>query len=333
MWDESKCNLCGDCLVKCLYVDYDRDKAVAEIEALKEGKPAEILSRCITCCGCREYCPTGADPFDLICKMQEKTGAFPIPEAAVERFERRFQDPSEVIPGDPDLPVLSLCVTERYLPEDILDSQLFRGLSVVKGGEYCCPIGYVHIGKESGAAKSAPGFIERLAKLGKEIIFLHDDCYASVHVKIQDYNLKAPFGYRHLFQHLYDYLTRHRDRITGLHRKIAYQRPCSSRYVPEKDVLLDRIFQLIEVERVPRKYDGESALCCTAPIIPVYPELAVEVQNRNVRDAIAHGAEALITLCPLCDRVLKRPASQHGLPNMHIIELCRIALGEKPWPA
>jgi len=28
MWDASKCNLCGDCLVKCLYVDYDKDKAV-----------------------------------------------------------------------------------------------------------------------------------------------------------------------------------------------------------------------------------------------------------------------------------------------------------------
>ncbi|MFQ5925286.1 MAG: heterodisulfide reductase-related iron-sulfur binding cluster [Dehalococcoidia bacterium] len=333
MWDESKCNLCGDCLVRCLYVGYDRDKAVAEIEALMEGKPAEILGRCITCCGCREYCPTGADPFDLICKMQEKMGAFPIPEAAAALFERRLQDPSEVLPGDPDRPVLSLWITERNLPEDILDSEQFRGLTVVKGGEYCCPIGYVHIGKESGVAKSAPGFIDRLARLGKEIIFLHDDCYASVHAKIRDYDLKAPFDYMHLFQYLYDYLRRHQDRVTPIRKKIAYQRPCSSRYVPEKDALLGQILQLIGVERVPRKYDGEDALCCTAPIIPVYPELAAEVQDKNVRDAIAHGAEALITLCPLCDRVLKRPASRLGLPNMHITQLCRIALGEKSWPA
>jgi len=58
MWDGSKCDLCGDCLVKCLYVDYDKDKAVAEIKALMEGKKAEILSKCVTCCACREYCPT-----------------------------------------------------------------------------------------------------------------------------------------------------------------------------------------------------------------------------------------------------------------------------------
>ena len=43
MWDASKCNLCGDCLVKCRYVDYDRDKAVSEIRLLMEGKAADIV--------------------------------------------------------------------------------------------------------------------------------------------------------------------------------------------------------------------------------------------------------------------------------------------------
>jgi len=38
MWDASKCNFCGDCLVKCLYVDYDKDRAVSEIKLLMEGK-------------------------------------------------------------------------------------------------------------------------------------------------------------------------------------------------------------------------------------------------------------------------------------------------------
>lgn len=332
MWDESKCNLCGDCLARCLYIGYDRDKAVAEMEALREGKAAEVLTRCTTCGACRESCPTGADPFDLICKMQEKMNAFPISEASIALFERRFQDPSELIPGDPDLPALSLCTIERYLPQDILKSQLFKGLTVVKGGEYNCPIGYVHIGKQSGVLKNAPRFIDNLSSLGKEIILFHDDCYATVHVKIREYDLQVPFKYQHLFEYLGSYLKKCQSRITRLKRRIAYQRPCSSRFTPEKDALLEGIFQLIGVERVPRKYDRDSALCCTAPIIPVFPELAAEVQDKNVRDAMAHGAEALITLCPLCDRVLTRPTSRLGLTKMHITELCRIALGEKPWP-
>ena len=46
MFDRSKCDLCGDCLVECLYVSYDRDKAVQEMTALIEDKQAEILKEC-----------------------------------------------------------------------------------------------------------------------------------------------------------------------------------------------------------------------------------------------------------------------------------------------
>lgn len=332
MWDASKCNLCGDCLVKCLYVGYDRDQAVADITALMNGKRAEILSNCITCCGCREYCPTGADPFDLICKMQEKTGAFPISEAGLASFERVFETPSEVIPGEPDKPALSLCVVGPMLPEGALDGQLFQGMTVVKGGDYFCLIGYVHVGKETPIERKAQRFIDNMGSLGKEIIFLHDDCYAMVHTKVRDYGINVPFKYMHLFEYMRDYLREHRGSITRLGRTVAYQRPCSSRYTPEKDALVDEIFELIGVERPPRKYEREAALCCTTPVIRIFPELAAEIQTKNVRDAIECGAEALITLCPLCDRVLRRPTSQLGLTKIYITDLCRIALGEKPWP-
>ena len=46
MWDASKCNLCGDCLIRCRYVDYDKDKAVVEIKLLMEGEEADILNKC-----------------------------------------------------------------------------------------------------------------------------------------------------------------------------------------------------------------------------------------------------------------------------------------------
>jgi len=332
MWDASKCDLCGDCLVRCLYVDYDKDKAATDIKLLMEGKEADILSKCITCCACREYCPTGADPHDLICRMQEKTGAFPISEDDLAAALQALELPSEVIAGDTDKPVLSLCTMERYIPEGIFDGQLFQGMTVVKGGDYYCLIGWVHSALESPIEKYAQRFIDNIASLGKDIIFLHDDCYAMVHSKIKDYGITAPFKYMHLFEYLRDYLREHQNSITPLGKKVAYHRPCASRYTPEKDSLLDEIFELVGVERPPRKYERETAFCCTAPIIRVYPELAVEIQEKNVKDAIDCGADAIITLCPVCDRVLRRPTSQLGLTEIHIIDLCRIALGEKLWP-
>lgn len=333
MWDASKCDLCGDCLVKCVYVDYDKDKAVAEIKALMEAKQADILSNCITCCACREYCPTGADPYDLICKMQEKTGTFPISEDALALFERSLEIPSELILGDPDKPVLSLCVMERMIPEGALDSQLFQGMTVVKGREYFCLIGYVHVGKESPIERNAQKFIDKMASLGKDIVFLHDDCYAMVHAKVKDYDITAPFKYMHLFEYLRNYLRDHQRSITKLGKKVAYQRPCASRYTPEKDVFLDEIFELIGVERPPRKYEWETALCCTGAIINVWRDRAIEIQAKNIGDAIECGADAIVTLCPMCDRVLRRPTSQRGFNKIFITDLCRIALGEKPWPA
>ena len=79
-------------------------------------------------------------------------------------------------------------------------------------------------------------------------------------------------------------------------------------------------------------YEREAALCCTAPIIRLKPDMAVEFQEKNVRDAIDCGADALITLCPVCDRVMRRPTGQLGLTKTYITDLCRIALGEKVWP-
>ena len=332
MWDASKCDLCGDCLVKCLYVDYDKDKAATEIKALMEGKDADILHRCITCCACREYCPTGADPFDLILRMMEKTKSFPIGDEAAAMFDMVFNVPSELVPGDPDKPVLSLCTMGPMIPEGALDGQLFKGMTVAKGGEYFCLIGYVHVAKESPIEKGAQKFIDKMAGLGKDIVFLHDDCYAMVHAKVKDYGITVPFKYMHLFEYLRNYLRDHQSSIIRLNKKVAYQRPCASRYTPEKDVFLDEIFELIGVERPPREYERETAFCCTGAIINVWRDQAVEIQAKNIDDAMACGADAIITLCPMCDRVLRRPTSQRNFNKVFVTDLCRMALGEKPWP-
>lgn len=331
MWDASKCDLCGDCLTRCLYVNYDKKQASSEIQALMDGKEAGILGKCVTCCACREYCPTGADPFDLILKMLEKTKAYPISAEGVNMFGLAPTIPSQVIAGDPGKPVLSLCVMQ--LPDGTIGGQMFDGMTIAKGGDFFCYIGYVHAGLESPVARNAQKFIDNVASLGKEIVFLHDDCYAMVDAKVKDYGIKVPFKYMHLLEYMRNYLRDNRSKITRLGVKVAYQRPCASRYTPEKDVFVDEIFELIGAERPARKYERESALCCTGAFVKVYPQLAAEVQAKNVDDALQSGADALVTLCPMCDRVLRRPTTERGLRKIYITDLCRMALGEKAFPA
>jgi Fe-S oxidoreductase len=338
MWDASKCDLCGDCLVQCRYVDYDKDKAESEMKLLMEGKAADILSSCITCNACYEVCPTGADPVDLIGKMQEKIGSpiaeysKPFLEGLAKVLEEGNGD-SEFIEGHPDKPVLSFDSFEfKLFPKGTLDSKLFEGMSVVRGSQYMSLVGLVHMGGASFAEKYARKVIDRFAKLGKDIVYIHNEGYALAHLKSKELGIEVPYNYVHLFDYLRKFFRTHQQNITKLNKKIAYQTNCANRWLPEQDGWLNEILGLIGVQRVERKYEGKNALCCSAPIIRTNKTLAVRIQEDNVRDAINSGADAMVTICPMCDWALRRPTSELGLPKIFITDLCRMAIGEVAWP-
>jgi Fe-S oxidoreductase len=238
-----------------------------------------------------------------------------------------------LIPGNLDKPVLSLDAFRfDEFPEGTFDSQLFKGLTIVRGGEYASLSGYVHMGGESLVGKYGQRVLNNLAKLSKDIVYIHNEGFALAHVRAREYGFQVPFKYMHLFEYLRNYLKAHQNNITKLGKKVAYHANCATRWIPEYDAFLDEVFELIDVERPSRKYERANAVCCTAPLIYVNRELAVDIQKKNFEDAIACGADAIITSCPVCNRVFRRPSLQFGLPNIFITDLCRIALGERPWP-
>jgi Fe-S oxidoreductase len=339
MWDASKCNLCGECLVKCRYVDYEKDRAIAEIKLLIAGRDAEILRKCTTCMACNDYCPMGADPSNLIFRMQERIGTCPVSlvgKPVLEAYAKALEgqeDPGELIPGDPDRPALSLdSFRFDHFPEGTFDSQLFTGMTIVRGGEYWSLVGFVHMGGESFVGRYGQRVLDRLASLGKDIVYMHNEGFVLAHIKAKELGFIVRFRYMHLFEYLRDYLRDHRCDVTRLGKKVAYQANCATRWIPEYDSFLDEIFELVGVERPRRKYERLDALCCSAPLIYVDRELAVDIQKKNFEDAVECGADAIITSCPVCDGVLRRPSAQFGLPKIFITDLCRIALGEKTWP-
>ena len=284
MWYEEKCELCGECLVRCQYVDYDEEKAITQIKELMEGKPAEILKQCVTCCACNEYCPTGANPFDLINRLQEVHGSLPIPEKMRKFMDAGVTAPSALTKGDPSKPVLSLCVMDPFLPADAVGGGMFEGMTVVKGGDYFCYLGYVHIGMDSPLEANAKRFVDALASIGaEEIVFLHADCHAMMS-KMPEYGIEVPFKVTHLIEYMRDYLREHADAIEPLGRKIAYQRPCASRYSPEIETVLDDMFERIGVERVARKYDRDSARCCGGLFSRIYHHSCC-LMSENTRKA------------------------------------------------
>ena len=340
MWDAAKCDLCGDCLVKCRYVDYDKEKAAREIKLLMEGKAADILDRCITCNACFQYCPTGADPADLIYKMIEKIGTGslvttfkPFIDSVTRAFEEG-SDGGQVIAGEPDKPVLSFdSFVFKQFPQGTLESRMFRGMTVVRGKRYASLVGMGHMGGASLAERYGQKVIEGFAHLGKDIVYIHNEGYVLAHVKAKELGINVPYKYMHLFEYMRDYLRSNKNDITMLNKKVAYQPNCAVRWIPEQNIWLDEILELIGVERVSRKYEGLNALCCGGPALAVNKDLGLNMQKENIKDALDNHAEAMIIICPMCDAMMHDQISKAGLPKIFITDLCRMALGEISWPA
>jgi Fe-S oxidoreductase len=327
MFIRENCNLCGDCLERCPYVEYDHDTAVEQFRRLADGETPPIVSQCVTCLACNQICPTGANPFDLILERQEQTGILNIPEQNTQLFRNMPTAPSEVIHGDVGKPTLSLCCVGDLLP-GLFDGPLFEGLTILKGGDYFCNVGWVHLGAATPVREGALRFANNIALAHiNEVVFYHDDCYALATSLLKEYGIEPNFRPLHIIEYLLDYVHAHADSAEPLGLKVAYQQPCASRYTPWKDQWLDELFSLIGVERVGRAYDREAALCCGSPLMPRDRERAAEVKQRNIDDAVAHGAHAMAYLCPLCVLNLRKPAEAAGLENHHLIELVKWSLG------
>ena len=160
------------------------------------------------------------------------------------------------------------------------------------------------------------------------MICFHDDCYAMLAALAPGYGIEVPFRPVSLLEHLAGYLREHRGELKPLGMKVAYQRPCASRYTPDKDRFLDELFELAGVRRVERTYDGKKALCCAGIKLLLGTGDPRPDQERNIQDALDHGAEAMVCLCPMCIDNLRPVAAEMGMPLIFIGDLARMALGE-----
>lgn len=333
MFAREKCDECGICLSVCRYANLDTKQAAAQIRDLKNGRSAAILNDCITCMACNEYCPQGANPYDLILSCQETHGVCMVPPAAVDMIEKTLGgQPSEVVQGEPGRPALCLCTMERALPPNLLQSSLFEGMTLARGGDFFSRIVYLHTGMESVVRRHAKSVIHHLAALDcSEVVFAHADCYVLAAHKAREYGIEVPFTPVHIVAYLLAALKRRKADITPLQIQAAWQRPCIDRYTPEIEPLVDELFDLIGVKRVDRAYDRKAALCCGLGLRSTDTQRKRELAELNLKDCTSHQARALVFLCPGCYTALGNQCESYGLDAVFLTDLCRMAIGELPY--
>ncbi|UCG02752.1 MAG: (Fe-S)-binding protein [Candidatus Heimdallarchaeota archaeon] len=330
-FDEKTCETCptSDCLVKCQYIDIDKDTAKTEIKKMISGEDSFVLHECVTCYACEEYCQRGNHPFYLITDLQEKKGVLPMPKPLKTQF---INIP---VPTRRDIiqfygaeePVISLCIFPQYI-KLFSEEKFFQDLSIIIGRYFFCQLMYLHSGNPSLIRERLPGIIENITQHGfKEVIFFHDECYSTLTSYADAYDIEVPFKPIHFYDYLYTKLEREKKKIHPLEVKVAFQRNCSARLTPDIEHFVDDIFNIIGVERVERKYDRENSLCCGGVIRGHQRyDRFVDIQTRNVEDMVNAGVDYCVFQCPACFDFLSEKVLKNRIKPIMMHDLCLLAL-------
>ncbi len=339
IFEKSNCLTCQniDCLTRCQYIKFQNieDARVEMNKLINEDRDSIVLSECIGCFGCDEYCPHGSHPFDLINALQEKFNSLQCNPDVVQNTINMFKphDEIRIKQIDPSKPVLNQCVFAKVNSKE-MSGPMFDNFQDLGGRDFFCNLIYQHLARPSIIKERVPIIIENFKKMGvkkdTEVICWHDECYGLYTSYCKRNDIEQPFRPIHILEHVYNYLQAHESEISKLNIKAAYQRNCSNRYIPETDKWVDKVCELIGIERVPRKYDRENALCCAASFpLKGKKKLVRPTQNKNVEDMVQYGAKVCIFNCPACKDALERKISAKGIKSYFLSDLARKALGEE----
>ena len=334
-YDPEICAKCRtfDCFVRCQYMDLDLEEARQEIHHLLRGEDSRVLNECATCYACEEYCPHGNHPFYQIVDRQEQLKIRPVPIPLTTQQVKMMAPRRQIVPLTVQAPVINMCYFPMLL--GCVRGKLFEGASVIVGSDVFCNIMWLHFAKSSVIRERLPQVIQNienyyLKESGvDELICFHDECYGTYTHLAPSFGIEVPFKPIHLFEYLTKKLTQLRSEIRPINKKVAYQRPCSNRLIPETQHWVDEIFGLVGVDRVEREHDRENALCCGMTIRAMQrDDLADDIQKRNLDDMESVGAEYCVFNCPACFFAMKEVVAKRGMTPILMSELCQMALGE-----
>ncbi|MBW2129162.1 MAG: (Fe-S)-binding protein [Deltaproteobacteria bacterium] len=333
-FDEAICASCpsGACLVKCQYLEADREQAKREMLKIFRGEDSRVLQECVTCYACEEYCKRGNHPFYLITQRREEKGILTAPRAITRQWINIGEPRGKYEVGEIKERALSFGFMPQF--KDIVKGKLFEDVmpGYFFGQEYFCNVVYIHFANTAVIKERLPQVIRNIQELGvKEVVFMHDECYAAFSSLAPAFGMEVPFKPIHYFEYLYQRLEGLRGDIRPLHIRVAYQRPCSNRLCPRTHRWVPKILDLIGAELVTRTYQDENALCCGSIFRAMYGyDLAADVQARNIEDIVKSGAEYCVFNCHGCQNALSDRLARKGVRPIHMVELCRMAIGENP---
>lgn len=166
--------------------------------------------------------------------------------------------------------------------------------------EICCGFPFMALGFRKEFETWKKKFLELYPE--KEIIALCPTCAAFLH---EEYGKDV----KHVTQKV---LERVPEAKLGI--KATYHDPCDMSRVLNIIKEPREILKKIGVELIEMEKNGKASYCCGGGggILMSDAELSDKIGKTRIKQAIATGAEMLVTPCPTCEQVLKKAAASSG---------------------
>ncbi len=171
----------------------------------------------------------------------------------------------------------------------------------VSDGEVCCGHDAYWTGQTDLAVELAKRNVEAINKTGaKRVVFSCPECYQMFKTVYPE--IVGKTGFESVF--ILDLLGEHLDRLkfAPLKIKVTYHDPCR---LAKADDIIDEprtvLRSIPELELVEMPRSGKDALCCGSSSWVSCSRVNKRIQVERLDEAIATGAEVMVTACPKCN--------------------------------
>jgi Fe-S oxidoreductase len=209
----------------------------------------------------------------------------------------------------------------------ILDSAGIN-LAILGGEEWCCGYPLLSAGHKEAAAKSMKHNIDRIKDLGaKSVVMTCPGCYRMWRDEYHSITgREVPFEVAHSTEFILRLIEQGKIRLRELNENITYHDPCdlgrNSGIYEEPRRIMNSIpgLKLTELED-----SGQYCNCCGSggDLLVSNEELSLDIAKRKVSEAMATGAQTLVTACPACVRAITMARTAEKAP-LSILDIAQL---------
>ena len=318
---------------------------------------SDTVFRCTLCGNCQEVCPVGINLKNLWFALRQDLVHSEFHPKKLKRLRKNLEaehnvfgedneeriewvedmrDPpdDEFLKDKADVVYFTGCVAAYFpvaqkIPIALAEIMTACGVDFTLLGEqeWCC--GFPLLG--AGMREEINGYIDHNLEVihqkgAKEIVFACPSCFQMWREYYPD-----TFKISHATQYLLELVGQNKVPLDELQMTVTYHDPCDlgrgARVFDEPRETIRAIPGITLVE-LPR--NREECQCCGGGgnLEMIDPELTAQISGRKIEEALATGAQAIVTSCQQCVRTMLTYVRRNkiSLEVMDIVELVRRAL-------